>query len=364
MSPSTQNKISGNLVFATGGTGGHIYPALACADIWSERHPESEITFIGTRSGMEGEIVSGEEYNLILVSGKGVSGKNLLRALLNTILLLGGLIQALYHLKKIDPVVVVGMGGYASFPAAMAGVILRYPVVIHEENLEPGGANKVLMQFADRLTVSFKETLNKTGDKGVYTGNPVRLNMDENPDQKDDWFDILVFGGSRGSAFLNRIVPETLPLLEDIKDTLRIRHQTGGKEKLERYYQRSDFEITVDEYIYDMGAAYSRADLVICRAGATTISELRAAGKPAILIPFSRAAGGHQLENAKMMEEKGCAVCLREESLTPETLAETIKFLYAQPSRLKQMSESCRNTDPGNAGLRVVKEIERLCTDR
>ncbi|UCF80145.1 MAG: undecaprenyldiphospho-muramoylpentapeptide beta-N-acetylglucosaminyltransferase [Acidobacteriota bacterium] len=354
------------LVMAAGGTGGHVYPAVAVARAWLARHPGDRIVFLGTERGLERTAVPREGFELRPLPARGVVGKNPLAAL-------RGLWSAAMSFKKsrtllgeIRPVAVLGAGGYASFAPTLAACTLGIPTLVLEVNRTLGLANRILKKFADATTVSFEETLQDAGPRAHWTGTPVRA-LGE-PAREHEKFGLLIVGGSQGAESLNRMMQHAAPLLAPHASRLFVIHMRGrGKgEELESAYESAGLEARVVEYIKDMAWAYAQADLVVARAGATTLAELAFLGKPAVLIPFPHAAGHHQRDNALAFERAGAAHMLDPDAggqsleEAGASLAEAIVSMLENPERLRLMQSRSRSLGQPGAAERVVEILEKL----
>jgi len=351
------------IVFAGGGTGGHIYPAVAVSQELTRRRPGLDVVFVGTGSAFERRVVEGHGFRLLRVRSKGFLGRNV-AAQAGALFWTGvGLLQSLRALWQLRPKAVIGVGGFASYPAVAAAILLRIPTMIQEQNYSPGLANRVLARWVDRIAVSFEETKRQLGERGEVTGNPIRLEFVRvKPKQRGETFSLLVFGGSQGARPINEKMMEALPLLSPLRLALRIVHMTGEKdrEQVEAAYTTQRFEARVVSYLEDMAEEYARADLVISRAGATTVAELTACQKAAILIPFPKAADDHQRTNAEKLERAGAARVVPEQDLTGERLAREIEALITNPDRITAMERAAAPLGRPDATARVADLVEEL----
>jgi len=351
------------LVFAGGGTGGHIYPAVAVAQEISRRSRGLEVVFIGTGSPFERRVVEGHGFRLLSVRSRGLLGRGP-AARVAALLWTGvGLLQSIRILWGLKPKVVVGVGGFASGPVVAAAILLRIPTMIQEQNYTPGLANRILARWVDRIAVSFEETREQLGGRGEVTGNPIRSEFSTvKPRQRSATLTLLVFGGSQGARAINEKMVEALPLLGHLRLGLKIVHMTGEKdrERVEAAYQENRLDARVVAYLDRMAEEYSQADLVICRAGATTVAELTACQKAAILIPLPTAAADHQRLNAQKLEQAGAAVLLEEADLTGELLAREIDALASNPDRITAMERAAARLARPDAAVRVAELAEEL----
>lgn len=314
------------IVIMAGGTGGHIMPGLAVAD---ELHRHGwKVVWMGNPDGMEARLVTERGYEMAWVRFSALRGKGILRKLLLPFNLLRGFAQALAHFKRIQPDVVLGMGGFISFPGGMMAALKGIPLVLHEQNSIAGLANRVLAGVADRVLTGFPHALKK----GRWVGNPVRheiavlpaptLRYAEHEKENGGKLRLLVIGGSLGAQALNETVPRALALLPE-SERPEIVHQSGEKhlDALRAAYAAAGVQAHTVAFVDDMAGAYAWADLVICRAGALTIAELAAAGVASILVPFPHAVDDHQTSNARFLAHAGAAMLLPQEELTVERLA-------------------------------------------
>jgi UDP-N-acetylglucosamine--N-acetylmuramyl-(pentapeptide) pyrophosphoryl-undecaprenol N-acetylglucosamine transferase len=334
------------ILIAGGGTGGHVFPGLALAEEVVTRHPGNDAVFVGTARGLEATVVPAAGYPIELIDIRGLKGKGLLAALRSLLMLPRALVQSIRILRRWRPDVVVGVGGYASGPLVAAAWLLRIPTAVQEQNAVAGLTNRLLGLVVDAAFTAFPEAAaGFPRGKAVQLGNPIRRQLLENfmhPTSGAGAPGLLVFGGSQGAHALNMRVIEALPHLADLRGRLRIVHQTGGRDReaVERGYRAVGFEAEVRDFIEDMSAAYSAADLVVCRAGATTLAELTVCRKPSILVPFAAAADNHQVVNATSLLRAGAAVMIEERDLTGELLAAEIRAILAHPERREAMARA------------------------
>lgn len=352
------------VVIAAGGTGGHIYPGIAVAREILRRDENSEVLFVGTARGMETQIVPENNFQLSLINSAGLKNVGLLGQIKGLALLPRSFIEARRILREFKPDVVVGAGGYVSGPVLLSASFMRFPTLVMDSNALPGFTNRRLARFVDRAAVAFPEALKFFGAKGVLTGNPVRSEFfDIAAKVPDAGFCILIFGGSQGSRAINDAMVAALPLLEVYKDRIGIMHQTGEADfkKVRDAYERSEWtRADVRPYISDMVSAFAEADVVICRAGATTCSELAAAGRPAIMIPLPTAADDHQRKNAEAMAAAGAATVILQRDLRGDQLAARIKKLMNDQELLVQMSAAGKKLGREDAAAAAVNIIEEL----
>ena len=329
------------LMVMAGGTGGHIFPGIAVAEELRARG--WRIVWMGNPEGMEARIVPPRGYDTAWVRFGALRGKGLLRKLMLPVNLLSGFWQALREIRRARPDVVLGMGGYITFPGGMMAALLGRPLVLHEQNSVAGLANRVLARVADRVLSGFPAVL----EKAEWMGNPVRAEIAavlppaERMAGREGPLRVLVVGGSLGAAVLNETVPQALLRLP-AEQRPTVVHQAGERQidALRAAYARAQVEGELRAFIDDMAAAYADADLVICRAGALTVAELAAAGVASLLVPFPYAVDDHQTGNARFLADRGGAYLLPQSELTPDRLAGILSSL--DRGRLLQMAENAR----------------------
>jgi UDP-N-acetylglucosamine--N-acetylmuramyl-(pentapeptide) pyrophosphoryl-undecaprenol N-acetylglucosamine transferase len=351
------------VVVAGGGTGGHLYPGIAIAEEIRARRPDTAFVFAGAGNRLEQEILGPTGYRLIAVSSGGVVGKSFFGRARGIGRAMAGFAQSMRTLVRLKPAVVIGVGGYASGPMVMAAVILRLPSLIHEQNYYPGLTNRLLAPWVRRVAVSFEETRRYFGGRGVVTGNPIRaVFRGTKPRRRGDTFNVLIFGGSQGAKAINSAFIEALPLLREHRAVLRFRHGTGSADhaRVEAAYSTAGLEATVLPYIMDIRAAYEWADLVVARAGASSVSEIAACGKASVLVPLPTSAHDHQRYNARKLAEAGAAILMEESSLTGALLAKTLLDLRADPARVSSMEEKARLLARPDAAARIVDLVEEM----
>ncbi len=352
------------ILFAGGGTGGHLFPAVALAHKLLSGDPDSRVLFVGTRRGIEARVLPELGLPLETVSIRGLVGQGLWGKLRLLPQLAASIHQSLGVIDRFKPDLVLGVGGYASGPALLAARLKRIPCVIHEQNAWPGLTNRLLARWAERVFLSFSEA-DGAFNRGrtMLTGNPLREGMEDCPPLPDADPTLLVFGGSRGARAINRAMMGALPRLEALRGRLRIHHQTGSADlgEVSQAYRRAGWgDAEVVPFIHNMAAAYARAQLVICRAGATTIAELTACGRPAILIPYPFAAGDHQTANALMLSRRGAALMLAQKELNGDILARLAGDLLQDRERLLSMAGLARSLARRGAAERILEECRRL----
>lgn len=360
------------VVLAGGGTGGHVFPALALARELRSR--DIEALMIGTARGLEASAFTAEGFSVEIIRVERLRGMAVPAQAKSLVLLPQALIHALVLLGRHRPQVVVGMGGYAAGPVSMAAVLRRIPLLIHEQNLALGMTNRVLARVADMVAVTFEETRPLLGREVVVTGNPVRREILEADRRKGceafhldpGKVTLLVFGGSQGARQINQAVTEALPHLVAWQDRLQIVHATGERDRggMEEAYRAWRGEARVLPFIQDMASAYAAADLVVSRAGATTIAELTALGKPALLIPYPFATNDHQRVNAEEVVRAGGARLILDRDLTGRRLAGEIQKLLTDRSLLAAMGRAAQGLGRPQASSHLADLVCQLAGDR
>lgn len=350
--------MSKTLMVMAGGTGGHIFPALAVAHLM--RDAGWRVVWLGNPDGMEARLVPQHGFEMAWVKFSALRGKGILRKLLLPFNLLRGFWQAWRAIGRTQPHVVLGMGGYITFPGGMMASLKGVPLVLHEQNSVAGLANKVLARVADRILSGFPNVL----EKSEWVGNPVRPEIVAIAPPARRFADdgsvlrVLVVGGSLGAQALNETIPQAMALIDEHVRP-QIVHQAGEKhlDALRANYAHAEVTAHCVAFIDDMAGAYEWADLVICRAGALTVAELAAAGAPSILVPFPHAVDDHQTTNAAFLADAGAAVLMPQSSLTPEALAEAL-VRFSRP-QLLEMAEKARSL----AKPAAVSDVAQVCSD-
>jgi len=351
------------VMIAGGGTGGHVFPALAVAAELRRRRPQNEILFVGTEQGIEAKVVPAAGLPLRTLPGAGFKGVSAAGKLRSLSLLPRSFWGSVRLLREFRPDVVFGVGGYASGPATLAAALGGWPTVLFEPNAAPGLTNRLLAPLVTRAAVTYEETAYRFGAKAVRTGSPVREEFLRVPAKKHaPPFTLLIFGGSRGALAINRAVVDALDPLLAARTPLRFVHQTGERDfdAVRTAYARREIRADVLPFITDMAARFAAADLVICRAGASTVAELAAAGRAAILVPFPHATDQHQLRNAEAMERAGAARLLEQDLLTGERLAGEVAGLLNRPERLAEMEAAAKRLAVPDAAARIADLIESV----
>lgn len=352
------------LLLAGGGTGGHLFPAVALAEQLLAEESEAEVLFVGTKRGIEARILPELGLPLATVDIKGFSGKGLMAKLEVIFMLAKSVKNGISILKSFTPDVVIGVGGYASAPMVIAAKLRGVPVVLHEQNAIPGLTNRLLARWAARICVSFAETVDAfPHSKTELTGNPLRGSLENCPESESDQPMLLVFGGSRGARAINAAMVEALASLTEWNNRLEIVHQTGEEDVemvRQKYTDAGWSKVTVTPFINDMAEVYRRAHLVVCRAGATTVAELTACGRPALLIPYPHAAADHQSANARALASKGAALMLDQKEVTGTRLAAIISGLLQEPEELASMARIAGSLGRKGAAGRIIEICRQL----
>ncbi len=357
------------IIIAGGGTGGHLFPGISIAEAFKIREDRNEILFVGSRRGIEEGLIPKMGYDLRTISVSGVRGKPLARKLISLWTIPLGTVASLRINKEFRPDLVIGVGGYASGPVVFAAYLMGIKRAIQEQNAIPGSTNRILGKVSNAIFISFEESRSHfPQEKTILTGNPVRrefLHVSEHT-RNGDRFNLLIFGGSQGAHRINEKMVEALDWLEEVRDTLRIIHQTG-KDDLEfvsRNYQRRGFHASVKAFIDDMATCYRDAHLVICRSGATTVSELTACRRASILIPYPHAIHNHQTLNAKALVRAGAARMISNSDLTGKLLADTILHLYRNRDEISAMEKQAGKLAQPNAADLIVDWCYKLVSLR
>jgi UDP-N-acetylglucosamine--N-acetylmuramyl-(pentapeptide) pyrophosphoryl-undecaprenol N-acetylglucosamine transferase len=352
-----------SIVLAGGGTGGHLYPALAVADEFKRRFPRATIVFVGAKRGLEQRLVPAAGYPLVTLSVAGLKGSNPLRKLSAAASAGWAVARCLVWMVRRRPGLVIGVGGYASGPAVLAAKLLRIRTMVLEQNHYPGATNRWLGPRVDLVCLPSEAARRHIGGRSVVTGNPVRpefFEIGELPDGAE--LSLLVFGGSRGARSINRAMIEALPALASAIVPIRIVHQTGeaDEEKVRAAYANFPHPHEIRRYLDDMPRHLARAGLVVCRAGASTLAELCAAGRPAVLVPYPHAADDHQRRNAESLVEARAAVMIRDTELDGSRLAGAVIRLSEDRALRRSMAQAARELGKPEATRDIVDLAGRL----
>jgi UDP-N-acetylglucosamine--N-acetylmuramyl-(pentapeptide) pyrophosphoryl-undecaprenol N-acetylglucosamine transferase len=348
--------MSHTLLVMAGGTGGHIFPALAVADVLRGRG--WNVIWLGAKGGMEERLVPPRGYSTVWIRFGGVRGKGLLRKLMLPAALLVAFWQSATAIFRHRPDVVLGMGGYAAFPGGMMAALFGKPLVIHEQNAVPGLANRVLAGVADRVLAAFPDAFEGRVDV-IWSGNPVRTEIvnlappEARFANRSGPLRVLIVGGSLGARALNEIVPLGIAQLPPAERPVVV-HQAGAGhvDALRRIYKEAGVDADVLAFVDDMAARYGEADLIICRAGATTVTELAVAGVGSILVPFPHAVDDHQTRNARYLADRGAALLMPQPTLTPQSLADALRGMTR--AKLLEMARAARAVGKPDAASKVA----------
>lgn len=363
------------VIIAGGGTGGHIFPGIAIAEEIKRRDSQSEIIFVGTEHGIEASLIPQEGYPIKYLSAEGIVGKSVLKKAKAVMKMLLSVYEAYKLLRDIRPDALIGVGGYASFSPVLAAYLMSIPTIIMEQNTVPGLANKLLGRIVNAVCLTYHESLSSFPSyKTFVTGNPIRMSILTGNREtayhlfglERGKFTIFVFGGSAGARAINNAVCDAFNYMSDLKDKIQFLHQTGssGYETAREIYRKCGFKGTVAAFIHEMPEAYAVADLVISRAGATTITEMTSVGRPAVLIPYPYAAGNHQEANARRLTEMGAARLILEQDLNGDTLSKNIRDLFAGNSLRADMQRANKSLGRPDAAQKVVDILFSLLKAR
>lgn len=346
-------------ILAGGGTGGHVIPALAIGQQLQKQYG-AEVLFVGTARGIENRLVPAAGFPLRLVEVGGLKNVSLATRLRTFVDLPRAVLDAWRLLSEFRPDVVIGVGGYASGPAMLAAILRKIPTLVFEPNVVPGFANRAVARFVSAAAFHFEETKKYFG-RGAVTGVPVReafFQADNSPTNPS----LLIFGGSQGAHAINQVVMQSAPDLLARVRGLRIVHQTGEGDynDAQAAYAKLGGSVEVHRFIDDMPSYFARASLLVCRSGASTVAEVTAAGKPAVMVPFPRAADNHQKRNAEALQRAGAAVMLEETQLDRDSLVETVAALLGDESRLNTMGDAARKLSHPNAARDIAEMAAKL----
>ena len=361
------------VVIAGGGTGGHLYPGIAVAREIAARLPEARISFAGTARGIEARVVPREGFPLDLVRSGGLKGKSFADRIRGALLVPPGLVDAWRLVSARRPSIVIGVGGYSSGPVVLVAALRGVPTMLLEQNAVPGLTNRLLARVVRAAAVTFASTAAYFGSKAFVSGNPVRPEFlaavgprqESGANDQTASIGVLVFGGSQGAHAINVAMVEAAAELAAGGPRLRLTHQTGERdvEMVRAAYRQSGLQVDVEPFLYDMGRRLGQADLIVCRAGATTLAEITAAGKPAILIPLPTATDDHQRKNAEALAAEGAADVLVQASLTGHELARRIARLAGDADARGRMGEAARRLARPDAAKAIVDRVWELTTE-
>src|SRR6266478_1357175 len=349
------------LLIAGGGTGGHVFPALAIAQEWLSRGSEREVVLVGTERGIEMKLVPQAGLPLETLRVAGLKGKGGATLVKNIAMLAPAMLDARRVLRKHKPVAAFGVGGYAAGPMLLATWLARVPNIIFEPNAEPGFTNKVLARISTRIATGYEISAQAWGKKAIVTGCPVRPEFFSiTPRKLSKPFRLLITGGSQGALPINRTVVDSMDRLAARKNELAIVHQTGERDynAARTAYARREINAEVVPFLTNMAERFAWADIIVCRAGAITAAEIAAAGRAAIFIPFGRATDSHQLRNAQEVVKANAARLIAEPELTAESLVKGIFSLLDQPQEIERLSSRARALGKPNAARDIVDLVE------
>ncbi len=359
------------IVIAGGGTGGHLFPGIAVAQEFEARNAASKIIFVSTGNSLEKSVLSKTGYTLQTITAAAIKGRGLWNQVKSVAKIPKGILEANRILKNFCPDLAIGLGSYSAGPVVFAAWLRRIPIVVHEQNILPGITNRILSRFANRIFISFENTRSHIDPQKIHwTGNPVRQEILDradcfkdmkNDESGDRPFTVLIVGGSQGAHRINMAVIEALHHLRHLEH-LHFVHQTGqaDEQPVRKAYRRSKVDGTAQAFFDNMAEQYGRADLIICRAGATTVAEVTALGKAAIFIPFPFAADNHQVLNAGSLSDEGAAEMLLEKDLNGKILSEKIKYYAAHPAELEELSARAKRFGKPDAAKNIVDDCYQL----
>lgn len=364
------DKLTYRFLIAGGGTGGHLFPGIAIAQEVMARNPKNKVLFVSSGKPFEKDTLTKYGFRHISISSGGIKRVGLQQQFRSALKIPKGILQSITILKKFKPDIVLGVGSYSAGPVIIGAWFMRKIIVLQEQNTIPGITNRILSYFARRIYISFEETKQRFKAKKVmHTGNPVRKDFFEPMDIKNpadntnhkEKFTILILGGSQGAHALNKTVIESLTHLKDRGNYYFI-HQTGLQDENEvnRAYRSMNVASVVKAFFMDMAEQYKQADLVICRAGATTVAEITSLGKGVIFIPYPFAADNHQAVNAKTLANAGAAEMILEKDLCTKLLTRRIEYYAAHPDALSAMAAKAKQMGRPEAAKAIVDDCYRL----
>lgn len=367
------------IIIAGGGTGGHLFPGIAIADALATRDKKNRVFFVGTGKPFEISVLSKTAFKYKSITAEGIKGRGLWRQIVSVLKIPKGIFESIMILKDFRPDLVIGVGGYSAGPVVIAAWLMGIKIVLHEQNILPGITNRILSGFTDRIYVSFKATRLERfrwlapiePKKLLVSGNPVRKEilksvMDQQDKSLADTgqkkpFIVLILGGSQGAHSINMAVLEALEYLDE-KDKYFFVHQTGSADEqdVKKAYMKNGISCMVKSFFDDMARQYHNADLIVCRAGATTVAEIAVMGKGVIFIPYPFAADNHQVFNAGSLENAGAAEMILQKDLTGKRLAKRIEHYASNPGALKAMASRAKSISRPDAAEAIVDDCYRL----
>jgi len=373
MSCRGENNRAIRIIIAGGGTGGHLFPAIAIAQEFMTKDSENKIIFVSTGNPFELSVLDKAGFTLEKITAEGIKGRGLLRQLRSMWKIPRAIFESMRIIKNFKPDLVMGVGSYAAGPVAIGAWLMRKKLILHEQNILPGITNHILSRFADRIYVSFKNTkANFNPGKVLYTGNPLRKEfMQKTKDNNTATsangytFTVLILGGSQGAHSINEAVINALEHLRK-KHNFYFIHQTGKPDEaaVRKAYKDQDISCMVKSFFDDMPQQYQKANLIICRAGATTVAELAAVGKGVIFIPFPFAADNHQVLNARTFTEAGAAEMILQKDLTGSVLAQRVEYYASNKKALEVMAAKAKSLGKPDAAKVLVEDCYKLIRSR
>jgi UDP-N-acetylglucosamine--N-acetylmuramyl-(pentapeptide) pyrophosphoryl-undecaprenol N-acetylglucosamine transferase len=359
------------ILIAGGGTGGHLFPGIAIAQEFQHRNAATRIIFVSSGNPLERSVLAKAGFELGCITAAGIKGRGIWNQLKSSVKIPIGILESMRIIKKFGPDLAIGLGSYSAGPVIIGAWLQRIPTAVHEQNVLPGITNRILAHFAKRIYISFENTTSRLkSEKVLWTGNPVRRELLAGADRQQKgknnyagsrFFTILIIGGSQGAHRINMAVIEALQNLKE-KESLHFVHQTGAADAqtVSEAYRKNRIRCTVQPFFDNMAELYSQADLLICRAGATTVAEITALGKAVIFVPFPYAADDHQVLNAGRLSDEGAAEMIIEKDLNGKIVSEKIAHYSAHPEALKQMAARARRFGKPDAAKHIVDDSYKL----
>ncbi|MFH2045744.1 MAG: undecaprenyldiphospho-muramoylpentapeptide beta-N-acetylglucosaminyltransferase [Pseudomonadota bacterium] len=357
------------IIIAGGGTGGHLFPGIAIAQKFVSKNPETGILFVGAGNSFEKTTVAKAGFNHKRITVEGIKGRGITKQLISAFKIPKGMFESLTILKSFKPNLVFGVGSYSSGPIIFMAWLLGIKIALHEQNILPGITNRMLSRFADRIYISFEKTIKLAqAKKIIFSGNPLRKEITDiakkniaDYGHNKSTFNILIIGGSQGAHSINMAIIEALSYIKN-KESLFFVHQTGSldEETVAKAYEQNKTNGDVKPFFDDMAIKYSQADLIICRAGATTVAEITVIGRGAIYIPYPYAANDHQTQNAQALCDAGAAEMIAEKDLSGKILAEKIEYFSENPKELYKMATLSKTFGMPDAAAVIVNDCYQM----
>lgn len=354
------------VLIAGGGTGGHLFPAIALAEAFMKRSGENQVRFVTTQRVLDSQLLAERGFSFMPLKMEGIKGKGLAGKLSSLYQLPGAFSRSIKIIREYRPEMVLGVGGYVSGPMVLAAWWKKIPCAVQEQNSVPGVTNQLLGRVVDRVFLAFKESGSYFPKRKIrITGNPIRQELKKVAHREVPHagpLTLLILGGSQGAHRINQVVRDSLEGLLPLKNELYFIHQTGEKDEAEvaRAYQEKGFRHRVTAFISDMAWAYGQADMIIGRAGAMTITEITALGKPSLLIPFPFAANNHQEHNARSLVMAGAAEMILEKDLSPGLLADRLRHWLAHREKLTQMGIKAKTMGRWQAAEEIIEACYQM----